>query len=178
MLAGTGCLIWCAIILGCGPSNGDPSDEDRTAQASGVHDDDGDDHEDHDENDHDEDTHWQDGDDSDQLPTDFPAAVADLQRTYEAIRDGFQADDLEKAHVPLHRVGELLEALQELADKADLSEQDLATAKSAGTAMFEAYGEIDGALHQGDKPDYAAVSDKLDKAMADLNEVVGRMERQ
>ena len=37
------------------------------------------------------------------------------------------------------------------------------------SAMFEAYGEIDGAMHEGKEPDYAAVSDKLDQAMADLN---------
>lgn len=33
--------------------------------------------------------------------------------------------------------------------------------------MFEAYEKIDDAIHSGKEPDYGAVAEKLDKAMAD-----------
>lgn len=105
-------------------------------------------------------------------PADFPAGVAELRKNYEAIRDAFQANDLDKAHTPLHEVGELLEGLPALADKAVLGEAERASAKAAVDAMFDGYGQIDGAIHAGKQPDYAAVAEKLDKGMADLQAVV------
>ncbi|MCU0982522.1 MAG: hypothetical protein MUF25_25470 [Pirellulaceae bacterium] len=108
-------------------------------------------------------------------PQDFPAGVAALRGHYEAIRDAFQANDLDKAHAPLHDVGGALEALPGLAGKAALGETELAAVKSAVAAMFDAYGQVDGAMHEGKQPDYAAVADKLDKGMADLQAVVDGM---
>ena len=108
-------------------------------------------------------------------PKDFPAGVAALRENYEAIRDAFQANDTDKAHQPLHDVGGALETLPELAGKAALGETELASVKAAVASMFDAYGEIDGAMHAGKQPDYAAVADKLDKGMADLQAVVDGM---
>jgi len=105
---------------------------------------------------------------ADGLPADFASAVANLRPLYEAIREAFQAGDKGKADKPLHQVGHLLESLPELAGKAGLGEQELAKAKSAASAMFEAYGELDEAIHAGQEPDYGAVAEKLDKAMAEL----------
>ena len=143
-------------LLGCGPAG----DKAPGANEAASHD--------HDNGDHDHGDHK----DAPSGPQDFPAGVATLRENYEAIRDAFQANDTEKAHQPLHGVGATLEALPELAGKAALGETELASVKSAVAAMFDAYGTIDGAMHEGKQPDYAAVADKLDKGMADLQAVV------
>jgi len=146
-------------LLGCGQAGNDAT---RAKQAA-SHDHDGHDHDGHDHSGHD---HAQ------TQPEDFPAGVAAVRQHYEAIRDAFQANDADKAHGPLHGVGQLIEALPALAAKAELGEQELASVKSASAAMFEAYGEIDHALHTGKQADYAAAADKLDKSMADLQAVL------
>ncbi len=154
-------------LLGCGPAG----DKAPGANEAASHDHDHGDH-DHDHGDHDHGDHK----DAPSGPQDFPAGVVELRENYEAIRDAFQANDTDKAHQPLHGVGAVLEALPELAGKAALGETELASVKSAVAAMFEAYGQIDGAMHEGKQPDYAAVADKLDKSMADLQAVVDGLE--
>jgi hypothetical protein len=145
------------VLLGCGPAG----DKAPGASESASHGDD-----DHDHGDH---------KDAPSGPRDFPAGVAALRGNYEAIRDAFQANDSDKAHQPLHDVGGVLETLPELAGKAALGEAELASVKSAVAAMFDAYGQIDGAMHAKKQPDYAAVADKLDKGIADLQTVVDGM---
>lgn len=143
-------------LLGCGPSGSHAPDANQAASHN---------HDDHDHGDHVD-------QDAASGPKDFPAGVAALRDNYEAIRDAFQAGDMDKAHQPLHDVGALLETLPELAGKATLRDAELASVKSAVAAMLDAYGEIDGAMHLGKQPDYAAVADKLDKGIADLQAVV------
>ena len=162
-------------LLGCGPAATDVPSPDQSAPHDQAHDHEGHDHEGHDHqgHDHDQDTHDEARHAEDQTqPADFPAAVAAVHEDYEAIRDAFQTNDMEKAHEPMHRIGRLIETLPELAAKAELGEQELATVKSAAAAMFEAYGEIDDAIHTGKQADYAAASGTLDKAMTDLQAVV------
>jgi hypothetical protein len=81
---------------------------------------------------------------------------------------------VDTAHDPLHEVGPLLENLPKLAGQAGLNAEDLATAKAAITAMFEAYGQLDQAIHGDKEVDYESVRDKLDQGMADLDAVVER----
>jgi hypothetical protein len=152
-------------LLGCGPAAMDVPSPDQSPSHDQAHDHEGHDHDSHD--------HDQDGHAEDQTqPADFSAAVAAVHEDYEAIRDAFQANDMEKAHEPMHRIGRLIETLPEFAAKAELGEQELATVKSAAAAMFEAYGEIDDAIHTGKQADYAAASGTLDKAMTDLQAVL------
>jgi hypothetical protein len=102
--------------------------------------------------------------------------VAVLRGHYQTIGDALGKDeiDLDTAHDPLHEVGGLLENLPKLADQASLSAEDRATAQAAITAMFEAYGQIDQAIHGGQPVDYEAVRGKLDKGMTDLDSVAER----
>ncbi len=157
-----GCSLVAALslgLLGCGPA-GDTRPAGGPAAAH-----------DHDHGDHAGHEHG-DAKEAPAGPADLPAGVAELRKNYEAIRDAFQANDLDKAHTPLHEVGELLEGLPALAEKAALGAAERDTAKAAIDAMFEGYGQIDGAIHAGKQPDYAAVADKLDKGMADLQAAV------
>ncbi|MCL4202297.1 MAG: hypothetical protein KJ000_07365 [Pirellulaceae bacterium] len=158
-----GCLLGGMALLylsGCGPSQ--PAQPQPTAPQTHDHD--------HD-HDHD-DAHDHDHDHSHVTPADFTASVAVLRGHFETIRDAFTEKDLDKAHDPIHEVGHVLEGLPELAAKAGLTEQDLAKAQAAVAAMFEAYGKIDQAIHEGEEADYEAVRDKLDQGMADLDAVV------
>ena len=146
-------------LLGCGPAG----DKTPGANEAASHD--------HDHGDHDH------GDQKDALsgPKDFPAGVAALRENYEAIRDAFQANDTDKAHQPLHDVGGRSKRCPNWPAKPLSARRNWLTVKSAVAAMFDAYGEIDGAMHAGKQPDYAAVADKLDKGMADLQAVVDGM---
>jgi len=150
-------MLLAVALLGCGPAG----DDGKSAKQAAPHDHEGHDHEGHD---HDQ-----------AQPADFPAGVAAVRQHYEAIRDAFRANEVDKAHGPLHTVGQRIEALPKLAATAELGEQELATVKAASAAMFEAYGEIDDALHTGKQADYAAAADTLDKGMADLQSVVDGM---
>jgi hypothetical protein len=109
-------------------------------------------------------------------PEDFASGVAVLRGHFQTIRDalGQEVADIGTAHDPLHEVGHLLEDLSKLAGQAGLSAEDRATAEAAITAMFEAYGQLDQAIHEGQPVDYESVRDKLDKAMADLDAVAER----
>jgi hypothetical protein len=155
-----GCLLGCFVmfgLVGCG--SGSRSDPARTAS--------------HQHDDHDQDHH----DRAHAAPADFLAAVTVLRGHFETIRDALSENDVDTAHDPIHEVGHLLEGLPDLAGKAGLTSQDLAAAQAAITAMFEAYGQIDKAIHGGEEADYEAVRDKLDKGMADLDAVAARAKK-
>lgn len=173
--AAMGCSILAVFLLGCGPSGGESTGSQPAGQAAAPHEHADHEHADHKDGDHPHDGHEHADAVSGKPSADFAAVVTGLQQEYEAIRDAFRAGDKGKADGPLHQVGHTLEALPELAAKAKLGEQDVAAAKSAATVMFEAYGEIDEAIHGGKDPDYGAAADKLDKAMAELSELAKRV---
>ena len=148
------CLIGSVALFGCpGCGSGDRADQSGT-----VSNQDGDHDHDHDH----------------PAPEGFAAEVAVLRGHFETIRDALGENDVSTAHDPLHEVGHLLENLPKLADQAGLNAEDLATAKAAITAMFEAYGQIDQAIHGDKDVDYESVREKLDQGMADLDAVVER----
>ena len=109
------------------------------------------------------------------LPEDFASGVTELKEHYQEIKVAFAQDDLEKAsqqaHAPLHGIGRLLEALPDLAKKANLPPEDSETVKKSVDTLFQAYGSVDDALHVGKEPDYKAVADQIDDAMAGIEAV-------
>ncbi len=109
-------------------------------------------------------------------PADFTAGVQELKQCYLKIKQAFAASDshaaIEQADEPLHRVGEILEVLPDLAQKTQLTHDDLQSVKKSVDAMFEAYGDIDGAVHAGKTPDYQAAAKQLDEAMSVLENAV------
>lgn len=113
------------------------------------------------DHDHDHDGHDHDAD----LPQDFASGVAMLQGHYDAIRDAYASDPPGDAHDALHEVGPLLDALPALAEKAGLSEADRNAIREAREKMLDGYMNIDGAIHDGETPDYAAEADSLKSAM-------------
>ena len=113
-------------------------------------------------------------DDHDQEVENFAEGVSTLRGHYETIRDALGEDDIDTAHDPIHQVGRLLESLKQLVDHVGLDADDKATAQAAIDKMFEAYGEVDKAIHGGQPVDYEAVREPLDQGMADLESVVQR----
>ncbi len=110
----------------------------------------------------------------DQEVENFAEGVSTLRGHYETIRDALGEDDIDTAHDPIHQVGHLLESLKQLVDHVGLDADDKATAQAAIDKMFEAYGEVDKAIHGGQPVDYEAVREPLDQGMADLESVVQR----
>lgn len=139
-----------------------------TPAASGAHDHDhGHDH----AHDHDH-GHADDHDHGHAVPEDFPAAVAALKGQYQQIKQALEQGDVATAHDPLHEIGHLLEALPKLAQQGALSEADVAALVEAVNKMFEGYGALDHAIHEGETPDYAAVSGGLDECMQKIENLV------
>jgi hypothetical protein len=162
-----GCLALGLWTIGCGPGGTDRSDQPSESHNHDDHDHADHDHADHDHADHD---HAQ-ATEQEPLPENLSAGIAELQQHYQAIQEAFATQDVDQAHGPLHEVGGLLEALPGLAAQTDLTAEEKALVESSATAMFDAYATVDGAIHDGQQPDYAAVSDKLDQAMEQLKEI-------
>jgi hypothetical protein len=108
-------------------------------------------------------------------PVNFAAGVRELKEHYLEIKKAFEQADMEKAieqaHEPLHAVGDILEALPDLAKQSNLPPEELQTVKKSVDALFEGYGSVDDALHEGKEPNYQAVAANIDQAMAAMEAV-------
>jgi len=115
------------------------------------------------------------------LPETFTKGVSELKEHYLEIKKAFEQADIkqavELAHEPLHTVGEILEVLPELAKQGNLSPEDLQTVDESVDAMFDGYGSVDDAVHEGREPDYKAVAAKIDTAMAAIEAVRAPQEK-
>lgn len=83
----------------------------------------------------------------------LPAAVAEVVRLDEKIRQAFAVNDTAAADGPVHEIGHLLEQLPELAAAYGQGIDVAAVTKSAGL-LFAAYSRIDEKLHGGAGSDY------------------------
>ena len=105
-------------------------------------------------------------------PKDFGSGVAALQQYHATVRDSLEAGQIAKADEALHAAGNLLEVLPGLAEDAGLDSQTAASVRSAAEKMFVAYGQVDRAIHADEVPDYAAVADQLDQALAEITQAL------
>jgi hypothetical protein len=152
-------LLLLASTVGCGDSRHKPSSAPTRQPSAG--DAQADEHEHGDKDEH-----------AEQAPRSFADGVAALQKHYEEIKTAYTQGDTEKAHEPLHQVGSVLEALPELGQKAGLAAADLEKLKQSVEKMFEAYGNIDDAVHQEKEADYQAVAEQLDANMTTIHSLV------
>lgn len=104
-------------------------------------------------------------------PADYAAAVAALQGHYEKIKVAFESGSPDDAHEPLHEIGHVLEAIPDLAT-AELAADQAEKVNQAKAELFEAYGQVDDAMHKGETPDYAAVAEKIDTNIAVIEKAV------
>ena len=110
--------------------------------------------------------------DHEHLPETFAAAVEELVKERDTIRDAFAKNDAEAAHEPLHEVGHLLEAMPELAAKGP-APADAAVVKEVSNELFELFGKVDEKLHGTEGSTYEEVAEKIDAGVKRLQEQAG-----
>lgn len=101
-------------------------------------------------------------------PESLHAAVAELTEVRDTIREAILNGDPNDAHDPLHEVGELLEAIPDIAAETDLPKPEWDAVNAANDELFDAFGTIDKAFHTKDgdkKAAYEGVTEKLDNAI-------------
>lgn len=105
-------------------------------------------------------------------PESLDAAVAQLKSMHATIKTAILEGDPHDAHDPLHEIGELLEAIPNLAAETDLAQEDWDAVKAANEKLFDAFGAIDKAFHTKDgdkKAAFEQVSADLDEAIAEID---------
>ena len=123
-----------------------------TPAQSAAHDDHDHDHDDHDHDDHDDHDH-DDHDDHDhddhdhELPATVEAAIAQLKKVTNQVREALKGGETGKADSLVHSIGHLIEDLNEKIASADVEQKVKDAATAASEKIFEAYGEIDNVLH-------------------------------
>ncbi|MBX3443710.1 MAG: hypothetical protein KF774_14980 [Planctomyces sp.] len=109
---------------------------------------------------------------ADEHPETFAAAVQAISTARDAIRGGFEANDLQRADGPLHAIGHVLEDLQELAKSANLSEEQLAEVKTATDALFGGFGELDKTIHgSSEGKTWSDVEQEVNQAVESLERI-------
>ncbi|MEZ6063306.1 MAG: hypothetical protein R3C19_23410 [Planctomycetaceae bacterium] len=107
-------------------------------------------------------------------PESLPEAIAEIKELRDTVRDAFAKNDHDAAHGPMHDVGDLLGHITELAAKANLTDEQMATIKASTEELFDAFGAVDKAMHPGkdENADPAAawkeVAGKIDAAIDSL----------
>ena len=111
----------------------------------GDHDDhEHDDHDDHDHDDHDDHDH----DDHDhELPATVEAAIAQLKKVTNQVRQALKGGETGKADGLVHSIGHLIEDLNEKIASADVEQKVKDAATAASEKIFDTYGELDSILH-------------------------------
>lgn len=145
------------LAAGCGPA---PAP--GPAQGTEEH------HHDH-HHDHDHDHHHG-HDHHAEVPETFGAAVEKVDSLRAAIKEAFEAEDMDKADGPVHAVGDILEAVPGLAEKAGLSEEDRTAVQEAVQTLFTHFGAIDEKIHGGEGKNYADVADEVEAAVETLKQ--------
>lgn len=80
-------------------------------------------------------------------PETFAEAVAEIAEMKTAIQTALSEGDTDKADGPVHEIGHILEELEELAKKAELSEEQIAEVKAATETLFASFAALDETIH-------------------------------
>ncbi|QDV44408.1 hypothetical protein Enr13x_42740 [Stieleria neptunia] len=156
------------------------SDHDHSHD-DGDHDHDGHDHDehadhdehgDHDHADHEGHDHDEHGDAHDHDFESLSEAVEEIESLRDTIRDGFAAGDADAAHDPLHHIGAVLIATENLIQTMDDSEQKTAAA-AAVESLLDDFAAVDQGLHGSEESkakgkQYDDVSKSIDEAIETL----------
>ena len=140
---------------------------------------------DHDKSDHDHDHDHMDEDHSDEksaqkaddghsheMPATVEAAIAQLKKVTGQVRQALKSGETDKADSLVHSIGHLMEDLNEKIAAAKIDEKVKDAATAASNKIFEAYGEIDEALHAAEdeikKIDFGSFGPTINKATKNL----------
>jgi hypothetical protein len=105
-------------------------------------------------------------------PTTSTEGLAELTSLRNTIRDAFAANDMDKAHDPLHEVGDVLMAIPELAKKENVDSEKLASIQKAVDTLMDAFGRVDKTMHGQEGSTYAEESATIDAAVVELESLL------
>jgi hypothetical protein len=106
----------------------------------------------------------------------YDDAVAELQELSDQIRTGFEQDDVDAAHGPLHEVGHVLENIDGFVKSSELSDEVKKPLTEAVETLFDSYGAIDDKQHGLEGKDFKDVSGQIDTAMQVLTDQLGKID--
>lgn len=104
-------------------------------------------------------------------PQTFEEAVKAVVSIDDTIKKAFAAKDDDAAHGPLHKVGHLLEDLNGLAEKADMSDEQRKSVKAAVEKLFEAFGAVDEKMHGEEGKTYDDVASLIEENLKVLTDL-------
>lgn len=173
-----------AVLPGCEEKSTTTVTETTDADLDHAHDDHAHDdhgHDDHGHDDHAHDDHGSheghdhDGEHADDHNHDFESlseAVAEIESLRDTIRDEFAKGDADAAHDPLHHIGEVLIATENMVKAMDDTEQKTAAA-AAVESLLDDFTAVDQGMHGSEESrskgkKYDDVSESVDKAIETL----------
>jgi hypothetical protein len=105
------------------------------------------------------------------MPADYRAALPQIEGYRDTIRGAIQAKTPSKAHRSLDEAEIVLSKLPTIAKESGVPAEKLATVTESSRALREALNEVHAAIDAKKEPDYAAVSDRVEKAIGQLKAV-------
>ena len=102
------------------------------------------------------------------MPADYREALVRIGGYRDQIRDAIAAKDLEKAHHPLDEADLVLNRLPEIARDSGVPRRHWEQVVVAAEDLNERLGELHAAIDAGQAPDYAALKQPIDDAIARL----------
>lgn len=102
----------------------------------------------------------------------FESALSSVGQMKETICKAFKDETPGDAHDALHEVGHTLEKLPELAKAEGLTDEQLASVKSAVESLFDGFHKLDETMHDGDAVDIGELETSLSAAMETLEGAV------
>lgn len=108
------------------------------------------------------------------MPADYREALVRIGGYRDQIRDAIANKDLMKAHHPLDEADLVLNRLPEIARDSGVPRRDWEQVVVAAEDLNERFGELHAAIDAGQAPDYAALQQPIDDALARLTKVSAR----
>ena len=101
-------------------------------------------------------------------PQSLKDAIVELTILRDTIRDSFAKNDQDAAHGPLHKVGEVLEAIPKLSVTENLGAEQQTAIETLVTTLMDAFGRVDKTMHGLEGSTYTEESTTIDTALTDL----------
>jgi hypothetical protein len=165
-----GCLL--ALTVGCGGGSGKTASP-AVGQGSADHDHAGDHDHDHDHaHDHDHDHAGEHGDEH-RHPTTLAGGLSELEAVIAKVKASLTDGDASGADGHVHAVGHLLEDLGGIA--ATLDEEVREKVAGSVDELMDAFTELDEKIHDGGKPVFDDIAERVEKALAGLRSHVAEL---
>ncbi len=92
---------------------------------------------------------------------------------YRQIRDGFENQNEDAAHDPLHEVGYALQDLEAAAKRELKDEVKLAALTKLTASLFEDFGAVDRTMHGREGASWPEVAERISKTVNELRSLAG-----